>query len=56
MSETTKQNFDREADRRGLSRSALITTYCQRGLRQDREGELSAETEAARRLADVLDQ
>ena len=55
VSPSTKQDLDREADRLGLSRSALIARYCRRGLRQDREEDLAADTEAARRLGDVLD-
>lgn len=55
VSLATNQDLDREADRGDLSRSALIAEYCRRGLRQDRENELAAETEAARRLGDVLD-
>jgi hypothetical protein len=55
LTETMKADLDREADRRGVSRSAVIREYCRRGLRQDREGELAAETEAARHLHDIID-
>lgn len=56
VSPQLKEEIEREADRRDLSTSSLVEAYCRRGLRQDREDELAAETEAARRLGDVLDQ
>jgi len=56
VSEATLKELDREADQRGMSRSSLIETYIRRGLRQDREDELEAQSRAARELQDVIDQ
>jgi len=56
VSQQTLEDLDREADRRGCSRSSLVDEYIRRGLRHDREDEVAAEARAVRKLQDVLDQ
>lgn len=51
----TKRELEREAETRDLSISQLANEYIERGLRQDREDELSAETRAAQQLRDTID-
>lgn len=55
VSSETKRDLDREAERQDVSRSSLIAQYIRRGLRQDREDDVAAETRAEQRLQDVLD-
>lgn len=55
VSPQTLNDLDREADRRDMSRSALVDLYIRRGLRQDREDDVAAETRAVTELQDVID-
>lgn len=56
VTEQTKAELVAEADRRDMSQSQLANQYIERGLRQDKEEEVSAETRAARQLQDIIDQ
>jgi hypothetical protein len=53
--ETTLRELDELADERDTTRSTLVFELVRDGLRREREGEVSAETRAAERLQDLLD-
>lgn len=56
VTEQTKAELVAEAERRGISQSQLANQYIERGLRQDKEEDVSAETRAAQQLQDIIDQ
>lgn len=56
VSEQTKAELVAEAERRDISQSQLANQYIERGLRQDKEEDVSAETRASRQLQDIIDQ
>jgi len=53
--EQTLREIDELADEQGTTRSTLVFELVREGLRREREGAVSAETRAAERLQDLLD-
>lgn len=56
VDEQTKKDVQRRADELGISQSALVRKYVKRGLRQDREEQIDAESRAVQRLEQAVDQ
>lgn len=54
--EQTKHELEELAAEHGTTRSTLVYELVRKGIRREREGDVSAETRAAERLQDLLDE